>query len=104
MAKLSRTKEYAIKYLNSQGLSNADISSELKIPISDVESLLGSVETKKEKKADKTKDLMIRQTSSKKQNTVSIMTEAAAQLSDEFVKNIDFHKKRTQDFIFRPRD
>jgi cytochrome c553 len=56
-----------------------------------------------ESKTDKTKNLMIRQTSAKKINSVSIMTEAAAQLSDEFVKSIPAHNKSQDSYIFRPR-
>lgn len=105
MPKLSKLKEYAIKYLHEQKKTAPDISVELKIPLHQVETVIANNPTKISKsKKDHTKELMIRQTSAKKQNTVSIMTESAAQLSDEFVKNMDFHKQRTQNYIFRPRD
>lgn len=104
MAKLSKTKEYAIRYLHSQKKSAPDISVELKIPLHQVKTTLEKEQPKTtSSKKDHTKELMIRQTSAKKQNTVSIMTESAAQLSDEFLKNIDLHNKRTQKYIFRPR-
>lgn len=104
MAKLSKTKEYAIKYLHVQNNSASNISLELKIPLNQVEKVLSDIKPKiANTKGDRTKDLMIRQTSAKKQNTVSIMTESAAQLSDEFLKNMDSNKKNTQSYIFKPR-
>jgi hypothetical protein len=106
MAKISKTKEYAIKYLFDHAKKSVkDISTELKVSVSDVERIVGTKPKTAKAKTDKTKDLMIRQTSAKKMNTVSIMTEAAAQLSDEFIKNIEAaNKARTSKYIFRPKD
>lgn len=106
MAKLSKTKEYAIKYLSIYGKqSDEDISKELKVSVADVKKVLkSSVSQTAPAKTDKTKDLMIRQTSAKKMNTVSIMTEAAAQLSDEFIKNMPSPNARTQNYIYRPKN
>jgi phosphohistidine phosphatase SixA len=96
MAKISKTKEYAIKYLSTYGKKDAeDIAKELKLSLADVNKVLQS-SCKAPTKTDKTKDLMIRQTSAKKSNTVSIMTEAAAQLSDEFIKNMDTLRQKTE--------
>jgi hypothetical protein len=104
MSKLNKTKEYAIKYLSTYGKkSPEDIAKELKVSLEDVNAVLDTEQTTTPAKTDKTKNLMIRQTSVKKNNSVSIMTEAASQLSDEFIKNID-HSKRTQNYIFRPKD
>ena len=85
-----------------------DIASELKIPLTQVKNFIEGLRTEDEKiapaKTDKTKDLMIRQTSAKKNNTVSIMTQAAAQLSDDFVKSVNPNtSKNTDSYIFRPR-
>lgn len=104
MSKISKTKEYAVRYLLTQNKSPSDIATELKVPLKTVENILDETTSEKTGKAktDKTKDLMIRQTSAKKQNTVSIMTEAAAQLSDEFVKTIN-HTRDNSGHIFRPR-
>lgn len=105
MAKLNKTKEYAVKYLSSYGKkSPEEIAKELKLSLTDVKKVLQSASPTAPAKGDKTKELMIRQTSAKKMNTVSIMTEAAAQLSDEFVKNMDSHNKRTQSYIYRPKN
>lgn len=107
MAKLSKTKEYAIRYLFDHAKKSVkDIATELKVSVSEVERVVKTKQPKTAKaKTDKTKELMIRQTSSKKINSVSIMTEAAAQLSDEFIKNMDAaNKARTSKYIFRPKD
>jgi transposase len=98
---MNKTKEYAIKYLLSQKKSPEEIAKELKVSISIVKSYQTEEKTKPAK-TDKTKELMIRQTSSKKSNSVSIMTEAASQVSDEFIKNIGPSTKNTNTYIFRP--
>lgn len=103
MAKISKTKEYAIKYLSDCGKKNPqEISNELKLPLQEVLKIIGDSQSKPKNK-NKTADLMIRHTSGKKTNTVSIMTESAAQLSDEFIKNMNT-KKQNVDFIHRPKD
>ncbi|MFM7796445.1 MAG: hypothetical protein ACKO7N_06750 [Candidatus Nitrosotenuis sp.] len=105
MAKLSKTQQYAVQYLHSQNKSAEDISSELKLSLTQVKSLLEKTKPiAGEAKTDRTKNLMIRQTSAKKQNSVSIMTEAASQLGDEFIKSAEVHKKRTEGYIFRPQN
>lgn len=98
---MNKTKEYAIRYLLSEKKSPEEIAKELKISVETVRSYIPEQKTKPAK-TDKTKDLMIRQTSAKKSNSVSIMTEAASQVSDEFVKNIDSATKNTSSYIFRP--
>lgn len=104
MSKINKTKEYAIKYLFTIGKQKPTaIAKELKIPIEDVNGVIDNLDKPTPAK-DKTKDLMIRHTSGKKTNTVSIMTESAAQLSDEFMKNINQQTKNTSGYIFRPRD
>lgn len=101
MAKISKTKECAIKYLsNNEKKSPEEIASELKLPLADVMQVVKSVN---EKSKNKISDAMIRHTSGKKHNNVSIMTEGAAQLSDEFIKNLST-KKQNLDFIHRPKD
>jgi hypothetical protein len=102
MAKISNTKKYAILYLHeSQKKSVEDISKELKITKAVVNSVIEP--TKTIEKEDKTKNVMIRQTAGKKSNTVSIMTHAASQISDEHIKNMSNTTPDTSSFIFRPR-
>ena len=102
---MTKTKEYAIKYLHQYAKKTVEeISAELKVSVSEVKKILDTKKTAKSK-TDKTKDLMIRQTSAKKMNTVSIMTESAAQLSDEFIKTMDQkNTDRTSKYIYRPKD
>lgn len=103
MPKLSKINEYAIRYLLSQNNNIEDIATELKIPLSQIKRIASEKNSPiAEAKTDRTKNLMIRQTSAKKQNSVSIMTEAASQLGDEHIKNMDAHQKRTEGYIFRP--
>lgn len=102
MSKISKTKEYAIKYLMDYGKKTPEeISNELKLPLEEVLKIVGDTQPKPKSK-NKTADLMIRHTSGKKNNTVSIMTESAAQLSDEFIKNMNT-KKTNVNYIHRPK-
>jgi hypothetical protein len=105
MAKLSKNNEYAIKYLINQGHNVEHIVKELGVTKSQVEKIITTTQTKTTPaKTDKTKDLMIRQTSAKKINSVSIMTESASQLGDEFIKNINTNGRNTEGYIFRPKN
>jgi hypothetical protein len=98
---MNKTKEYAIKYLLSVKTPIEDIAKELKISVEAVKSY-SQPENSQPAKTDKTKDLMIRQTSAKKSNSVSIMTEAASQVSDSFIKNLESPTKNTSGYIFKP--
>jgi orotate phosphoribosyltransferase-like protein len=102
MSKLNKTKEYAIKYLLSQSMSSEDIAKELNISVELVNTYKTEEKTKPAK-TDKTKDLMIRQTAAKKNNSVSIMTEPASQLGDTFLQNMAPPTKKTDSYIFRPK-
>jgi hypothetical protein len=102
MAKLSKTKEYAIRYLSdNMGLNAQQISKELKLSIEDIEKILPPM--KESLKEDKTKDLRISQTAVKKINSVSIMTEAASQVNDEMIKNMNTSGRNLNSVIFKPR-
>jgi hypothetical protein len=105
MAKLSKETEYAIKYLlETKKMEPKDVATELGIRVSTVNKFINTPTTTPAK-TDKTKDLMIRQTSSKKSNTVSIMTQSASQLADEFIRTADYNNdKRTEGYIFRPKN
>lgn len=104
MSKLPKIKEYAIRYLlENKKMKPEKIASELEIDINVVKKF-SSKKTTSVSKTDKTKDLMIRQTSVKKTNTVSIMTEPASQLGDEFIKTIPGNHKSTESYIFRPKN
>lgn len=102
MSKVSKETEYAIKYLlESKKISPEEVSNELGIKLSIVNKFVATQTAPS--KTDKTKNLMIRQTSAKKSNSVSIMTEGAAQLNDEFVKTLNQSDKNTSGYIFKPK-
>jgi len=105
MAKLSKTTEYAIQYLLTTGKSAKEVADELNVTVRQVQKFVKVEEEVKTStvKTDKTKDLMIRQTSAKKNNSVSIMTQAASQVGDEFYKAQNNTAKDTSGHIFRPR-
>lgn len=90
MAKLSKTKEYAVLYLtDTMGVSPENISKELKISVSSINELLDQRKPKEvsKKKTTKAHDMMIRHTSGKKNNNVSIMTKEANEYQEELMKN-----------------
>lgn len=107
MGALSKSDKYAIMFLHNQNKDMEAISNELGITIAQVKRIISSlsknsdVKTAPAKSGDKTKDLIIRQTAAKKNGGVSIMTEGAAQLSDEFTKKLPPNTKNTDNYIFR---
>lgn len=108
MKSLSKSDRYAIEFLYSQQKTEKDIAKELGCTIAQVKRVVNELSSPKadnkpisETKTDKTKNLMIRQTSAKKNNSVSIMTEGAAQLADEFIKNLPTNSKNTDSYIYR---
>jgi hypothetical protein len=102
MAKLSKMQQYAVLYLNEfKKMDSISISKELKLSVASIDKLING-KTTTQTKTDKTKDLRIRQTSVKKNNSVSIMTQAASQVGDEFLQSMDHKTKNTDSYIFRP--
>lgn len=109
MAKISKTKEYAIKYLsNTMKMSPDIISKELNISLADIQNVLNTeAETtnNKKDKISKSHQMMIRHTRDKKTNNVSIMTEGASQFNDAMRDKIQAKASRSsKDAIFRPRN
>lgn len=115
MSRLNKLQIYAIRWLDSQGKQINDIANELSIPQTQISKTLEkygksqdestiSIKTTSEpveaNRKSKTQDLMIRHTSAKKTNNVSIMTREASALNDEVKKN-NIHP-RTEQNIFRP--
>ena len=107
MKSLTKSDKYAIEFLHNQKKEAKYIAKELGCLITKVNEVISNLATNnteqivEEKKTDKTKNLMIRQTSAKKSNTVTIMTEGVAQLSDEFIKTIPPETKNTDNYIHR---
>ena len=104
MAKLSKSNIYAIQWLSSQGMSAADIASELKLSENQVNNHIAQTQQPTPNPAtdlQNPKNLMITQTSGKGTNTVAIMTKQASELGDELKKQHTQPKSNTG--IFRPR-
>lgn len=108
MVKKIRTKEteYAVKYLHEiKNMDSTAISLELGIAQAVVDGIieLTKPEDGPGPRKSKSQDLMIRHTSNKKTNNVSIMTEAASTLNDSLKKSIPAKQSQTfKDSIFRP--
>lgn len=106
MARLTQSDKYAIEFLYSKKKTVEEIAKELDVPLTQVKKIVGSLAKSSndkvaETKKDNTKELMIRQTSAKKNNSVAIMTQSAAQLADEFAKNMPTVTKNTDHYIYR---
>jgi hypothetical protein len=112
MSRLNKAQIYAIRWLASENKGSADIASELSITEDQVIKTMekysktqedkNAIKTKKSSVASKSKELMIRHTSSKKNNNVSIMTKEASQLNDDIKKKMKFNEN-TEKGIFRPK-
>lgn len=104
---ISKAKEYAVLYLNQQGVKTKDISNELNLKEETVDKILkehitnNTNEDVNSKRSSKAQNLMIRETSSKKINNVSIMTKDASMLIDEQLKSQRNTPKHRG--IFRPK-
>jgi predicted transcriptional regulator len=109
MINVTKSDKYAIELLHSRGTSISDIATELKLTESQVKRVINKlpkpepvVEKPKEEDKPKKQNFMIRHTAGKKNNSVSIMTETASQVSDEFVKKANVKAPDTSKFIFKP--
>lgn len=104
--KKDKSTEYAIKYLSEIHKNDVKtISLELGISEAIVEGVLNQQSEPEPRKISKSQNLMIRHTSNKKTNNVTVMTEAASQLNDELKKNMPSSSSRTaKNSIFRPND
>jgi transcriptional antiterminator len=113
MARTSKLHQYSTYWLNSQGLSVSSIATELDLTDKQVSKILEKNNSVNETNNIKTnsspvnssktssKDLMIRHTSAKKNNSVAIMTKEASEVNDEAKKNNKTHPN-LQKNIFRP--
>ena len=91
--RLSKTQKHAIQWMVSQDSNMKDIAKELKIPEKTVSNFVeknctasSNPNIKTASSSTKSKDLMIRHTAGKNNNNVAIMTQAAAEVNDEFKK------------------
>lgn len=93
--RLNKSQKYAIQWMVSQGSDVPQIVKELKIQTDVVNKFIekncrpnNNNTIKTQSGPIKAKDLMIRQTSAKGNNTVAIMTKEASQTGDAFKKSI----------------
>ena len=107
----NKDKEYAAQYLSKNlKMPKEEIAKELNISVSQVESMLNSFKEtdsppkEVQKTNSRSQNLMIRHTSSKKNNNVSIMTEAASQYNDEVKKNLQKKSNNFRDCTYSPRN
>ena len=111
MARLNKTQQYAILWLNSIGKSVDTIAEDLGIETRQINKVLERAEKPNTTNNVQTvsspvgkslsKDLMIRHTATKKNNSVAIMTKEASELNDQS-KQINSFNPKTQKHIFRP--
>jgi len=103
--RLNKKQKYAINWLVSQKKEVQEIVKELKLQIKIVENYINKTvtvekEVTEEPATIKSKDLMIRHTGNKNNNTVSIMTKEASELNDETKKKSRQQAKENKN-IFR---
>jgi len=114
MARISKAHEYAVYWLNSQGLTTDSIATELDLTDKQVAKVLEKNNSVNETNNIKTnsspvnsiktssKDLMIRHTSAKKNNSVAIMTKEASKRLMIKQRKITKLIPNLQKNIFRP--
>lgn len=102
--KKTKEIEYAVKYLyDTIKMQPNQIALELGIAQAIVDGIIHQQPEPKQETKSKSQNLMIRHTSAKKTNNVSIMTEAASQMNDEFKKNSNTKpSKKFNNSIYRP--
>lgn len=110
MARLNKTQNYAILWLNHKNNTPEQIAEELSIDIKQVNSVLEkqtqasenpNIKTSSSVVGDKKKNLMIMETSVKKNKSVAIMTKDGSAQGDENRKNVS--NRNTNKNIFKPR-
>jgi len=110
MAKVNKIHNYAILWLNHKGNSAEQIAEELSLDIKQVSGVLEkqtqasenpNIKTSSSVVGDKKKNLMIMETSVKKNKSVAIMTKDASAQGDENRKNVS--NRKTNNNIFKPR-
>lgn len=109
MARLSKTQIYAIRWLDHQKKNTLEISKELKIEEPKIISALeknqtinskNNIKTASSSSGNRAKNLMITQTSGKKNNSVAVMTKEASALGDSTRNSRP--SRNTNKAIFRP--
>ena len=109
--RINKEKGYAILWLHNAGKSENDIAEELGLSTKQIKNFLknqntetSSLPIKTSPVSSKTEDLMIMETSVKKNKSVAIMTQAASERNDAMrSKLINGNKNKSKDHIFKPR-
>jgi hypothetical protein len=111
MTKINKTQTYAIRWLHSEKKTPSEIANELDLKEEDINKTIEkfgisqestNIKTAKSS-SSKSKNLMINETSAKKNNHVSIMTKEASEYNDS-VRAKNQTNPNTQKAIFRPKD
>jgi predicted transcriptional regulator len=112
--KMTKNIKYAISWLYSQGKTINYIAEELKLTEEQVSEYIeknhpqtegGQLSTTSSPVNIKSKDLMIRHTRDKKNNTVSIMTREASEVNDHMKQKMRSNEnKKNEKFIFKPNN
>lgn len=102
--KRSKELEYAVKYLKeAKGWDVTKIATELGVASAIVDAIYNEIEEPEPRTPSKAQNMMIRHSSAKKINNVSIMTEAASQYNDEMrSKTVNNSNRHSNNSIFRP--
>lgn len=110
MSRLNKVQLYAIRWLHSQNKLPTDIANELGLKEDDVTKAIEKfgvtqeqTSVKTTKSSSKSQNLMINETSAKKNNHVAIMTKEASEYNDS-VRLKNQTNPNTQKAIFRPKD
>ena len=106
--RLNKTQKYAIQWMTDNGHSVEEVVKELKLPEKTVSNFVEKhTKVSKESSVKTTsgpvnsKDLMIRHTSSKNDNTVAIMTKEASEVNDAFKKTSENTASRHSKNIYK---
>jgi hypothetical protein len=111
MSRLNKIQKYAISWLNYQQWDNEKIANDLDIPINQINNFLeknqiaadkANIQTTSSVVGNKKQNLMIMETSVKKNKSVAIMTKEASQTSDA-IKQSKAPGRNTQKNIYKPK-
>lgn len=111
MSRLNKTQKYAIQWLNSKNYGIDQIANELNIDVKQIKSVLekntetsdkSNIKTTSSVAGDKKKNLMIMETSGKKNRSVAIMTKEASFKVDE-MRNKSTSRNISKN-IFKPKN
>lgn len=113
MARLGKAQTYAIQWLHLKEKTPIEIADELSLTIKQVNGVLEKSSTKDNSSSIKTAksptsrshNLMIRETSGKKTNSVAIMTGEASMANDSLKNQApkSHQQAKTEQYIFRPK-